>query len=243
VALQYKRTLADFSRGTFSGVRGDTVDIFPAHYEDRAWRVNLFGDRGSKSIEEFDPLTGQKDRRAEIRQGLRQLALRDAAADAPAGDRRHQAGAALAALVSSTARADCWKPSDWNSARCMNLEMMEATGKAAPAIENYSRYLNGAAGPASRRRRCSNTCPTTRWSSRTKVMSRFPQLGGMYRGDFRRKATLRRIRVFACPRAWTTGRCVSRSGTPWRPQDRRGVGDIPPGLGARPVGAASSSSR
>src|ERR1700736_5775433 len=58
VALQYKRTQADFTRGTFR-VRGDVIDIFPAHYEDRAWRVNLFGDV-VENIEEFDPLTGQK---------------------------------------------------------------------------------------------------------------------------------------------------------------------------------------
>ena len=58
VATQYKRTSADFSRGTFR-VRGDVVDIFPAHYEDRAWRVNLFGDE-VESIHEFDPLTGHK---------------------------------------------------------------------------------------------------------------------------------------------------------------------------------------
>src|SRR5258707_15440598 len=58
VALQYKRTQADFYRGSFR-VRGDTLDIFPAHYEDRAWRVNLFGDE-VEGIEEFDPLTGQK---------------------------------------------------------------------------------------------------------------------------------------------------------------------------------------
>ena len=58
VALQYKRTQQDFYRGSFR-VRGDTLDIFPAHYEDRAWRVNLFGDE-VESIEEFDPLTGQK---------------------------------------------------------------------------------------------------------------------------------------------------------------------------------------
>src|SRR4029453_145984 len=56
VALQYKRTAGDFSRGTFR-VRGDTIDIFPAHYEDRAWRVNMFGDE-VESIIEFDPLTG-----------------------------------------------------------------------------------------------------------------------------------------------------------------------------------------
>ncbi|HEY6258119.1 MAG TPA: DEAD/DEAH box helicase family protein, partial [Xanthobacteraceae bacterium] len=58
VALQYKRIGGDFARGAFR-VRGDTVDIFPAHYEDRAWRVNLFGDE-VESIEEFDPLTGHK---------------------------------------------------------------------------------------------------------------------------------------------------------------------------------------
>src|SRR5256885_13845269 len=58
VELQYKRTLGHFRRGTLR-VRGHTVDIFPAHYEDRAWRVNLLGDE-VESIEEFDPLTGQK---------------------------------------------------------------------------------------------------------------------------------------------------------------------------------------
>src|SRR5271163_4721236 len=55
VALQYKRSGGDFYRGTFR-VRGDVIDIFPAHYEDRAWRVNLFGD-AVENIEEFDPLT------------------------------------------------------------------------------------------------------------------------------------------------------------------------------------------
>ncbi|MFL5147209.1 MAG: DEAD/DEAH box helicase family protein, partial [Microvirga sp.] len=58
VALQYKRTAGDFFRGSFR-VRGDTVDLFPAHYEDRAWRIHLFGDEIEK-IEELDPLTGQK---------------------------------------------------------------------------------------------------------------------------------------------------------------------------------------
>ena len=58
VALQYKRAMGDFQRGTFR-VRGDMVEIFPAHYEDRAWRINLFGDE-VESIQEFDPLTGTK---------------------------------------------------------------------------------------------------------------------------------------------------------------------------------------
>ena len=50
--------MGDFQRGTFR-VRGDVVEIFPAHYEDRAWRINLFGDE-VESIQEFDPLTGTK---------------------------------------------------------------------------------------------------------------------------------------------------------------------------------------
>ncbi len=58
VALQYRRNDDNFTRGAFR-VRGDTIDIFPAHYEDRAWRVELFGDVVD-SITEFDPLTGQK---------------------------------------------------------------------------------------------------------------------------------------------------------------------------------------
>jgi len=58
VALQYKRSAGDFYRGSFR-VRGDVIEIFPAHYEDRAWRVSLFGDEVD-AIHEFDPLTGQK---------------------------------------------------------------------------------------------------------------------------------------------------------------------------------------
>src|SRR5260370_19870842 len=58
VALQYKRSQADFARGLFR-VRGDTIEIFPAHYEDRAWRIGFFGDE-IEAISEFDPLTGAK---------------------------------------------------------------------------------------------------------------------------------------------------------------------------------------
>ena len=58
VALHYRRSDANFTRGTFR-VRGDTVELFPAHLEDRAWRISLFGDE-VEAITEFDPLTGQK---------------------------------------------------------------------------------------------------------------------------------------------------------------------------------------
>ena len=59
VAQQYKRNDMNFIRGAFR-VRGDTIEIFPAHYEDRAWRIVFFGDE-IEEIHEFDPLTGQKD--------------------------------------------------------------------------------------------------------------------------------------------------------------------------------------
>ena len=94
VALQYKRTQGDFFRGSFR-VRGDTVDIFPAHYEDRAWRSPSVRrrdrkDRGDGSAHR------PEDRRAGIREDLRQFALCDAAADTHPGDRRHQARVAPA---------------------------------------------------------------------------------------------------------------------------------------------------
>ena len=64
VALQYKRSQADFARGLFR-VRGDTIELFPAHYEDRAWRIGFFGDT-IEAISEFDPLTGQKTQELEF---------------------------------------------------------------------------------------------------------------------------------------------------------------------------------
>ena len=89
VALQYKRVQAgDFSRGLFR-VRGDTIEVFPAHYEDRAWRIGMFGDEI-----EFDrrvrPADGRQDAGSRIRQDLRQFALCDAPPDAPAIDRGDQ---------------------------------------------------------------------------------------------------------------------------------------------------------
>ena len=96
VALQYKRVQAgDFSRGLFR-VRGDTIEIFPAHYEDRAWRIGFFGDE-IETIVEFDPLTGAEDPGPRIRKNLRQFALCDAAPDAAAIGRGDQAGAQGAA--------------------------------------------------------------------------------------------------------------------------------------------------
>ena len=116
VALQYKRTQADFYRGSFR-VRGDTVDIFPAHYEDRAWRVHLFGDEIEK-IEEMDPLTGQKTDELDfvkIYANSHYVTPRPTLIQAIAA---RSSKNCAAASTSSTPPAACWKRSASNSARC-----------------------------------------------------------------------------------------------------------------------------
>ena len=157
VALQYRRTSADFTRGTFR-VRGDVVDIFPAHYEDRAWRVNLFGDE-VESIEEFDPLTGQRADELEfikVYSNSHYVTPRPTLVQAIKNikvelkqrlDQLHAQGRLLEAqrLEQRT---------------LFDLEMLEATGSCA-GIENI-RAISPAASRASRRRRCSNTSPTMR---------------------------------------------------------------------------------
>ncbi len=84
IDLQYKRNDVGFGRGTFR-VRGDTVELFPAHLEDRAWRISLFGDE-LESIFEIDPLTGEKLMALQTGQDLPQQPLRHAQADAASGD-------------------------------------------------------------------------------------------------------------------------------------------------------------
>ncbi len=94
VAQQYKRNDQAFERGTFRR-RGDTIEIFPAHYEDRAWRISLFGDE-VEAISEFDPLTGKKTADLPTDQDLRQQPLRHAAPDPEPGRQRHQGRAEAA---------------------------------------------------------------------------------------------------------------------------------------------------
>ena len=84
VDLQYRRNDAGFARGMFR-LRGEVVDIWPSHYEDRAWRVTLFGDE-VEALAEFDPLTGEITARAGQRDRLCQQPLRHPAADADRGD-------------------------------------------------------------------------------------------------------------------------------------------------------------
>jgi len=185
VAVQYKRTAGDFSRGTFR-VRGDTVDIFPAHYEDRAWRVHLFGDEIEK-IEEFDPLTGRKTDDLEfvkIYANSHYVTPRPTLLQAIAGIKDELRGR----LAQLNAAGRLLEAQRLEQRTIYDLEMMEATGSCA-GIENYSRYLTG--------RRPGEPPPTLFeyvpdhalvFVDESHVT--VPQLGGMYRGDFRRKATL-----------------------------------------------------
>jgi excinuclease ABC subunit B len=185
VALQYKRSGGDFFRGSFR-VRGDTIDIFPAHYEDRAWRVQLFGDEIEK-IEELDPLTGAKTDELEFvkiyanshyvtpRPTLLQAIT---TIKAELRDRLAQLNAAGRLLEAQRLE----------QRTIFDLEMMEATGSCV-GIENYSRYLTG--------RKAGEPPPTLFEYVPDNALVfvdeshvTVPQLGGMFRGDFRRKATL-----------------------------------------------------
>ncbi len=185
VALQYKRSGGDFYRGSFR-VRGDAIEIFPAHYEDRAWRVSLFGDE-IESIHEFDPLTGQKTDELEfvkIYANSHYVTPRPTLLQAIAGikvelkqrlDQLNAAGRLLEAqrLEQRT---------------LYDLEMMEATGACA-GIENYSRYLTGRK-PGEPPPTLFEYVPDNALVFVDESHVTVPQLGGMYRGDFRRKATL-----------------------------------------------------
>jgi excinuclease ABC subunit B len=185
VALQYKRTQADFARGTFR-VRGDVIDIFPAHYEDRAWRVNLFGD-SVENIEEFDPLTGHKQDELEF---IKIYANSHYVTPRPT---------LVQAIKSIKSELKLRLDELNNQGRLLeaqrleqrttfDLEMMEATGSCA-GIENYSRYLTGRR-PGEPPPTLFEYVPDNALVFADESHVTIPQIGGMFRGDFRRKATL-----------------------------------------------------
>src|SRR6201982_957658 len=185
VAVQYKRSAGDFYRGSFR-VRGDVIEIFPAHYEDRAWRVSLFGDE-IESIHEFDPLTGAKTDELEfvkIYANSHYVTPRPTLLQAIAGIKQELRWR----LDQLNAAGRLLEAQRLEQRTLYDLEMMEATGSCA-GIENYSRYLTG--------RRAGEPPPTLFEYVPDNALVfvdeshvSIPQLGGMYRGDFRRKATL-----------------------------------------------------
>ncbi len=185
VALQYKRTQGDFFRGSFR-VRGDTLDIFPAHYEDRAWRVHLFGDEIEK-IEEMDPLTGRKTDELEF---VKVYANSHYVTPRPTLIQAMNSIKAelRARLGELTAAGRLLEAQRLEQRTVFDLEMMEATGSCA-GIENYSRYLTGRK-PGEPPPTLFEYVPDNALVFCDESHVTVPQLGGMFRGDFRRKATL-----------------------------------------------------
>jgi excinuclease ABC subunit B len=185
VALQYKRTQADFTRGTFR-VRGDTIDIFPAHYEDRAWRVNLFGDT-VETIEEFDPLTGHKQDELEfikIYANSHYVTPRPTLVQAIKSIKSEL----KMRLDQLNDQGRLLEAQRLEQRTTFDLEMMEATGSCA-GIENYSRYLTGRR-PGEPPPTLFEYVPDNALVFADESHVTVPQIGGMFKGDFRRKATL-----------------------------------------------------
>jgi excinuclease ABC subunit B len=185
VALHYRRNDQSFQRGTFR-VRGDTVELFPAHLEDRAWRISLFGDE-VEAITEFDPLTGQKADELEL---VKIYANSHYVTPKPT---LQQAIKAIKAelkqrLEELYANGRLLEAQRLEQRTLFDMEMMEATGSCA-GIENYSRYLTGRR-PGEPPPTLFEYLPDNALVFADESHVTVPQVGGMFRGDYRRKATL-----------------------------------------------------
>src|SRR5260221_5071059 len=185
VALQYKRSAGDFFRGSFR-VRGDVIEIFPAHYEDRAWRVCLFGDE-IESIHEFDPLTGAKTDELEfvkIYANSHYVTPRPTLLQAIAGIKQ-ELRARLAELNAAGRLLEAQRLAQRTASGVL---MIAATGSCA-GIENYSRYLTGRK-PGEPPPTLFEYLPADTLIVVDESHVTVPQLGAMYKGDYARKSTL-----------------------------------------------------
>ncbi len=185
VELQYRRNDTDFHRGAFR-VRGDVIEIFPSHYEDRAWRLSLFGDQ-LEAIWEIDPLTGEKGMSLDevvVYPSSHYVTPRPTLLQAIPGIRAELKDR----LGELNAQGRLLEAQRLEERTTFDLEMMETTGFCS-GIENYSRYLTG--------RKAGEPPPTLFEYLPDNALLivdeshvALPQLGGMYRGDFNRKSTL-----------------------------------------------------
>ncbi|MBM3567363.1 MAG: excinuclease ABC subunit UvrB, partial [Alphaproteobacteria bacterium] len=185
VEMQYRRNDAAFGRGTFR-VRGDSIEIFPAHLEDRAWRLSLFGDE-IESIVEFDPLTGERLTAKEfvrVYPNSHYVTPRPTVLEAIKRIKVDLAGR----LEEFRAANKLLEAQRLEQRTNFDLEMMQATGSCA-GIENYSRYLTGRA-PGEPPPTLFEYLPRTALLFVDESHVTVPQLGGMYRGDYKRKSTL-----------------------------------------------------
>ncbi|MEZ5885651.1 MAG: excinuclease ABC subunit UvrB [Paracoccaceae bacterium] len=185
VAQQYRRQDAAFQRGSFR-VKGDTIDLWPAHLEDRAWRFSFFGEE-LEGITEFDPLTGSKTdsfEKIRIYANSHYVTPRPTLQQAIKGIRVE-----LAQRLKQLQDEGKLLEAQRLEQRCnFDLEMLEATGSCA-GIENYSRYLTGRA-PGEPPPTLFEFIPDNAIVFADESHVSVPQIGGMYRGDFRRKFTL-----------------------------------------------------
>ncbi|MDX2158093.1 MAG: excinuclease ABC subunit UvrB [Hyphomicrobiaceae bacterium] len=185
VALHYRRNDGNFHRGTFRA-RGDTVELFPAHLEDRAWRFSFFGDE-IEAITEFDPLTGNKTDELKL---VKVYANSHYVTPKPT---LQQAIRAIKAELKQRldelyAAGKLLEAQRLEQRTVFDMEMMEATGSCA-GIENYSRYLTGRQ-PGEPPPTLFEYLPDNALVFIDESHVTVPQIGGMFRGDYRRKATL-----------------------------------------------------
>ena len=185
VDLQYRRNDAAFGRGTFR-VRGDVVEIFPSHYEDRAWRVSLFGDEVD-GIWEIDPLTGDKVGTLEeitVYPNSHYVTPRPTLLQAIPGIKKEL----KAQVAHFTEIGKLLEAQRLQERTTFDLEMLETTGFCS-GIENYSRYLTGR-NPGDPPPTLFEYLPENALLVVDESHVTVPQLGGMYRGDYNRKSTL-----------------------------------------------------
>ncbi|MBN2740410.1 MAG: excinuclease ABC subunit UvrB [Rhodobacteraceae bacterium] len=185
VTQQYKRLDAAFQRGAFR-VKGDTVDLWPAHLEDRAWRFSFFGEE-LESITEFDPLTGQK---TDSFEQIRIYANSHYVTPRPT---LQQATKSIRIELTQRLKqlndeGKLLEAQRLEQRTNFDIEMLEATG-VCNGIENYSRYLTGRA-PGEPPPTLFEFIPDNAIVFADESHVSVPQIGGMYRGDYRRKFTL-----------------------------------------------------
>ena len=185
VALQYKRNDQAFARGNFR-VRGDSLEIFPSHYEDMAWRVSFFGDE-IEEITEFDPLTGKKIASLNY---VRVYANSHYVTPGPTLKQateaiRHELAQRLKELETEGRLLEAQRLEQRTN---FDLEMIAATGSCA-GIENYSRFLTGRL-PGEPPPTLFEYLPDNALLFVDESHQTIPQIGAMSKGDHRRKITL-----------------------------------------------------
>ncbi|PAL21215.1 excinuclease ABC subunit UvrB [Sphingopyxis sp. GW247-27LB] len=185
VALQYKRNDQAFARGNFR-VRGDSLEIFPSHYEDMAWRVSFFGDE-IEEITEFDPLTGKKIATLNY---VRIYANSHYVTPGPTLKQateaiRHELAERLKELEAEGRLLEAQRLEQRTH---FDLEMIAATGSCA-GIENYSRFLTGRM-PGEPPPTLFEYLPDNALLFVDESHQTIPQIGAMSKGDHRRKITL-----------------------------------------------------